>query len=499
MDLINNLAVGFDAAVTLQNLGFCLLGCLLGTLVGVLPGLGPVAAISVLLPITFGLDPLSSLIMLAGIYYGAQYGGSTTAILINMPGETSSVVTCLDGYQMAKKGRGGAALAIAALASLLAGCFGTLVVAAFAPVLGQFAKNIASAEYFALLVLGLIAAVALASRSVLKAVAMILLGLLVGLFGIDITSGVPRYTFGFDVLEDGVDFVVVALGLFGFAEIMVNLERGQKERDVPVAKVDSLWPNKSEVKRSWKAALRGTGIGCLIGILPGGGGTLSSFASYTIERELSRNKSEFGSGAVEGVAGPEAANNAGVQTSFIPLLTLGIPPNPVSALMLGALLIHNITPGPNIIEEQPTLFWGLIASMWIGNLMLVVINLPLIRLWVSLLKVPYRLLYPCIVIFGCLGIYLVNNNPFELALAAVFAILGYVFLKLGCESAPFLLGFVLGPMMEENLRRAMLVSRGDPMIFIERPICLAILLCTIALILVMTLSKIRGAREKVLE
>lgn len=491
MDFVQNLGIGFGAAVSLQNLAFCLMGCLLGTLVGVLPGIGPIAAISVLLPITFGLDPLTSLIMLAGIYYGAQYGGSTTAILVNMPGEASSVVTTLDGFKMAQNGRAGAALAIAALASLFAGTVGTLVLAAFAPALSQVAKNVASVEYFSLMVLGLVASVAMASGSTFKAAAMVVLGLLVGLVGADVTTGVPRYTFGMLSLENGIDFVVVALGLFGFAEIMVNLERHFSERDVLIAPIKKLWPSADEFKRSWPATLRGTAIGVVSGVLPGGGATLASFASYTLERKISKEPGRFGKGAVEGVAAPEAANNAGAQTSFIPLLTLGIPPNPVAALMLGALLIHNITPGPNVITEQPVLFWGLVASMWIGNLLLVLINLPLIRVWVSLLRVPYRLLYPCIVIFGCMGIYFVSNNSFELTLAAIFATLGYVFIKAGCEPAPFLLGFVLGPMMEENLRRAMLISRGDPVIFFTSPWSLGILLAAAALIVGLIIPKIR--------
>jgi len=494
MDVFSNLAMGFSAAVSLQNLTFCLIGCLLGTLIGVLPGIGPIATIAMLLPVTFGLDPLSALIMLAGIYYGAQYGGSTTAILVNLPGETSSVITCLDGYQMAKRGRAGAALTIAAVGSFFAGSVGTIAIAMFAPVLAGFAEKFRSPEYFSLMLFGLVAAVVLAHGSVIKAVAMVLLGLLVGLVGTDTQAGVTRFTFGVSELYDGIDFVPLAMGLFGIAEMMTNLDRKFEDRS-QTQKIGSLWPTREEVKLAVPAVLRGTFLGSLLGILPGGGAVLASFSSYTLEKKISRSRAMFGKGAVEGVAGPESANNAGAQTSFIPLLTLGIPSTPVMAIMVGAMMIQGIAPGTALITERPNLFWGMIASMWIGNLMLVVINLPLIGLWVSLLRVPYRMLFPCIVILCCVGAYAISSSPFLVILMAGFAVLGYAFGKLGCEGAPFLLGFVLGPLMEENLRRSMVLSFGSPMIFVDRPISLVLLLMSAALVLMIVLPSFRRTRE----
>jgi putative tricarboxylic transport membrane protein len=495
MELVQNLATGFGAAVTPINLGFCLFGCLLGTLIGVLPGIGPIATIAMLLPVTFGLSPLPALIMLAGIYYGAQYGGSTTAILVNLPGESSSVVTCIDGYQMAQRGRAGAALAIAAVGSFVAGCFGTVLISAFAPVLAAFAVKFRSPEYFALMLFGLVAAVILAHGSVVKAIGMVLLGLLIGLVGTESQSATARFTFGVPELYDGVDFVPLAMGLFGLAEIMSNLDRPGASRAV-ASRIGSLWPTRTEIHRSVPAVLRGTAIGSLLGILPGGGAVLAAFAAYTLEKKVSRHAAEFGKGAVEGVAAPESANNAGAQTSFIPLLTLGIPSNPVMALMMGAMLIQGIAPGTAIISERPELFWGMVASMWVGNLMLIIINLPLIGIWVRLLSVPYRLLFPCIVVLCCVGAYSVNASTFLILMMAGFALLGYVFGKLGCEGAPFLLGFVLGPLMEENFRRSMVLSFGDPMIFLQRPISLCILLASLALVVLIIIPQLRSKRDE---
>ncbi len=494
MDILANLATGFGAAATPVNLGFCLIGVLLGTAVGVLPGIGPIATIAMLLPITYGAPPLGALIMLAGIYYGAQYGGSTTAILINLPGESSSVVTCLDGYQMARQGRAGAALSVAAVGSLVAGCVGTLVLAAFAPALAAVGDRFLSPEYCSLMLFGLVAAVVLAHGSALKAVAMVLLGLLLGIVGTDTQSGTLRYTFGIDLLHDGIDFIPVAMGLFGISEIMRNLDRSALERSVRHA-VGSLWPSREEVRRAWPAVLRGTGLGAVLGILPGGGAVLSSFAAYVLEKRVSRTPERFGRGAVEGVAAPESANNAAAQTSFVPLLTLGIPSNPVMALMVGAMVIQGIQPGTAVISERPELFWGMVASMWIGNLLLIVINLPLIGIWVRMLAVPYRILFPCILVLCCVGAYSAQPNPTILLLTAAFALLGYVFLKLGCEGAPFILGFVLGPLMEENLRRAMVISGGDPTIFVRSPISLGLLLATLGLVLVMVVPRFRRTRE----
>src|SRR5512136_3114841 len=491
MDLINNLVLGFGTALTLTNLFYAFIGCLVGTLIGVLPGIGPVATLAMLLPTTYALDPTSALIMLAGIYYGAQYGGSTTAILVNLPGESSSVVTMLDGYQMARKGRAGAALSTAALGSFIAGCFGTLILAAVAAPLAELAFKFGPAEYFSLMVLGLIGAVVLASGSLIKAIGMIILGLLLGLVGTDVNSGVSRYAFDIPELADGIGFVGVAMGVFGFAEIVANLEHGSEKRQVFTDKVGRLMPTWAEAKEAAGAVLRGTGLGTVLGVLPGGGALLASFAAYTVEKKIGKNPNPpFGKGNIRGVAAPESANNAGAQTSFIPMLTLGIPPNAVMALMIGAMTIHNIQPGPQVMNSNPALFWGLIASMWIGNLMLVILNLPLIGMWVQLLKVPYRLLYPAILVFCAIGIYSVNNNSFDVQITVAFGALGYLFYKLKCEPAPLILGFILGPMMEENLRRAMLLSRGDPTVFFTRPLSLGLLIAAVALVVIVALPQI---------
>ncbi|MCO5164345.1 MAG: tripartite tricarboxylate transporter permease [Mesorhizobium sp.] len=497
MDLLDNLSLGFATASTLANLGFCFIGVLLGTLIGVLPGIGPTATIAMLLPITFQIgDPTSALIMLAGIYYGAQYGGSTTAILINLPGESSSAVTAIDGYQMARKGRAGAALATAAIGSFVAGTVSTFLVALLAPPLTGIALQFGAAEYFSLMVLGLISSIALASGSIVKALAMVVLGLLLGLVGTDIYSGTPRFNLGIREYSDGLNFVAVAVGVFGIAEILRNLE-DEHERSVMVKRVTNLWPSREDWRRMAAPIVRGTFIGSALGVLPGGGAILAAFASYTVEKRVSKNPGEFGSGAIEGVAGPESANNAGAQTSFIPLLTLGIPANPVMALMIGAMIIQGIVPGPNVATEQPALFWGIIASMWIGNLMLVVLNLPLVGLWVKLLTVPYYVLFPIIIGFCSIGIYSVNSNIFDLYSVAFFGFVGYVLVKLRCEPAPLLLGFVLGPLLEENLRRAMILSRGDFSTFVTRPISATLLALAAAVLVVMLLPSVRKKREEV--
>jgi putative tricarboxylic transport membrane protein len=461
----------------------------------VLPGIGPVATIAMLLPTTYSLEPVSALIMLAGIYYGAQYGGSTTAILVNMPGESSSVVTCLDGYQMARKGQAGAALAIAALGSFFAGSCATILVAGVSLPLSALALKFGPAEYFSLMVLGLIGAVVLAHGSLVKAIAMIILGLLLGIVGTDVNSGVERFTFGIPELSDGIGVVVVAMGLFGFAEIILNLESTEK-REVIKTRLKGMWLTKSQLLEAAPAVLRGTALGSMLGVLPGGGAMLSSFASYSIEKKLAKDPSQFGKGAIRGVAGPESANNAGAQTSFIPLLTLGIPENAVMAMMVGAMTIHNIQPGPQVMTSNPQLFWGLIASMWVGNLMLVVLNLPLIGIWIKLLTVPYRMLYPAILLFCAIGVYTVNNTSFDVMQTAFFGALGVLFAKLECEPAPLLLGFVLGPMMEENLRRALLLSRGDATVFATRPISAGLLAAAILLVLVIAVPNIRRQREE---
>jgi TctA family transporter len=497
MDLFSNLALGLSVALTLQNLMHCFIGVLAGTLVGVLPGIGPLATIALLLPLTFSMAPDASLIMLAGIYYGAQYGGSTTAILLNLPGEASSAVTTLDGYQMARRGRAGQALAAAALGSFFAGSVAAVVIALFAVPMTRVALSFGPPEYFSLMVLGLVAAVVLASGSILKAMAMVMMGLLLGSIGTDIYTGTARMTFGTLELADGASFVALAIGMFGIAEILRNLEN-HGGREATVTRVGSLWLTRDDFRRLQMPVLRGTAIGSILGILPGGGALLASFAAYVVEKKLSPNGAEFGKGAIEGVAAPEAANNAGSQTSFIPMLTLGLPSNAVMALMVGAMMIQGIVPGPGVIDKQPELFWGLIASMWIGNLMLVVLNLPLIGLWVRLVTVPYQILFVTVIGFCAIGVWSASGTAFSLYEVAFFALLGYLLLRLGCEPAPLTLGFILGPMMEEHLRRAMLMSRGDPTVFLSKPISAAFLLAAVAAVVVASLPRVAKKRDEVL-
>ncbi|MBN9496292.1 MAG: tripartite tricarboxylate transporter permease [Alphaproteobacteria bacterium] len=496
MDVFANIALGFSVAFTPVNLLFCFFGVLMGTLVGVLPGIGTVATMSMLLPATFHLAPATSLIMLAGIYYGAQYGGSTTAILVKLPGEASSVATVLDGYAMAQKGRAGAALTIAALASLFAGTVSTLLIAMGGPVMAQIALKFGPAEYFSLMLLGLVASVVLASGSIVKAIAMILAGVFLGLIGPDANSPVPRMTFGIAELSEGVNFVAIAVGLYGLSEIILNLEQ-RLIRTAPVA-MRELMPNREEFRRSVGPAIRGTALGSLLGILPGGGPLLASFGAYALEKKISPTPERFGHGAPEGVAAPEAANNAGAQTSFVPLLTLGVPSNAIMAVMAGAMTIQGIAPGPKVMVEHAPLFWGMIASMWIGNFMLVVLNLPLVGLWVKLLQVPYRILYPAILFFCCIGVYSISNSAFDVYLAVGFGIAGYAMIKLGFEPTPLLLGFILGPMMEENLKRTFLLSGGSAAPFYERPISLTLLILTVAMLLLMALPAFKRTRETAL-
>ncbi|QEA12001.1 tripartite tricarboxylate transporter permease [Comamonas flocculans] len=498
MELLDHLILGFGVAFTWQNLVYCFVGCFLGTLIGVLPGIGPLATIAMLLPVTYALPPVAALIMLAGIYYGAQYGGSTTAILVNLPGEVSSVVTTIDGYQMARRGRAGPALASAAIGSFFAGCVGTVVLAAFAPPLTELAFKFGPAEYFSLMVLGLIGAVVLASGSLLKAIGMIVLGLMLGLVGTDVNSGTVRFALDIPDLIDGIDFVPIAMGIFGYGEIIANLSRPAEHREVFAAKVSGLMPKAEDFRRMLPAMLRGTALGSVLGILPGGGAVLSSFASYTLEKKTRLGEGElpFGEGNIRGVAGPESANNAGAQTSFIPMLTLGIPPNPVMALMIGAMTIHNIQPGPQVMSSNPELFWGLVASMWIGNLMLVVLNLPLVGIWIKLLTVPYRWLFPSIVLFCALGVYTNNNNQFDIWMVALFGLVGYVFHKLELEAAPLLLGLILGPMMEEYLRRALLLSRGDWSVLFTRPLSAGLLIASALMVALVLLPAVSRKREE---
>jgi putative tricarboxylic transport membrane protein len=490
--------MGFGVAVTPLNLVYAFVGCLLGTLIGVLPGIGPLATIAMLLPATFALPPVSALIMLAGIYYGAQYGGSTTAILVNLPGEASSVVTVIDGHQMARRGRAGPALAAAGLGSFFAGCVGTLVLAAFAVPLTELAFVFGSVEYCALMVLGLVGAVVLASGDLLKAIGMVLLGLLLGLVGTDVNSGQVRFSFDVAELSDGIGFIVIAMGIFGYAEIIHNLGHGSPQRQLAATRVQGLWPSRVDFRRMLPAVLRGTGLGAVLGILPGGGAVMAAFAAYTVEKKtrLQPGETPLGQGNIRGVAAPEAANNAASQTSFIPLLTLGIPSNAVMAMMVGAMTIHNIQPGPQVMSSNPELFWGLIASMWIGNAMLLVLNLPLIGIWVKLLSVPYRWLFPAIVLFCAVGVYSTNNNVWDIWMVALFGAAGYVLIKLGMEPAPLLLGFILGPMMEEHLRRALLLSRGDWSVFVTRPLSAALLLLALILLGLLLLPAVQRKRDQ---
>ena len=496
MELFHNLIFGFSVALSLQNLFYCFLGCLVGTLIGVLPGIGPMATIAMLLPLTFNVPPVAAMIMLAGIYYGAMYGGSTTSILVNLPGETASVVTCIDGYQMARQGRAGPALAIAAIGSFFAGCVCTVIIAMFGPPLAEIALKFGSPEYFSLMLMGLVTAAVLAHGDMAKSLAMVVLGLLLGIVGSDVDSGVKRFCFGFYELADGIGVVVIAVGVFAVAEIVSNLGE-TLSREVFTSKVTNLLPTMEDMKQSFGAILRGTGIGAFFGVLPGTTPSIASFSSYMLEKKVAKNPESFGHGAIQGVAGPESANNADAQCKFIPMLTLGIPASGTMALMLGALMIQGITPGPQVMTQKPDLFWGLIVSMWLGNLMLVVLNLPLIGMWVSLLKVPYRMLFPAIMVFCGIGIYSVNTSSFDIYLMVIFGILGIAWRILDCSPIPLMLGFVLGPMMEENMRRALQVSEGDATVFVTRPISLAFIIATVLILVVMVLPAVRKRRENI--
>ena len=494
-DILSSITMGFGVALTWQNIGLCFFGCVIGTIIGVLPGIGPLTTMAMILPVTFWLSPVGALIMLAGVFYGAQYGGSTTAILVKIPGETSSVVTVLDGHAMAQRGRAGPALAIAAIGSLFAGSVVTLLIAVAGPPLARIALLFQSADYVSVMLLGLISAVVLAHGSVLKAVGMIVLGVLFGLIGTDVTTGEYRMTMGLDVLFDGVGFVPLSMGLFGLAEIAVNLE-STGATDLRAKAVTGLWPTLADLRQSFGAMVRGTAVGTVFGILPGGGPTIAAFSAYSLEKKVSRSPERFGKGAIEGVAAPESANNAAAQACFIPMLSLGIPPNALMALMIGAMMIHGITPGPEIISKQPALFWGLIASMWIGNLMLVILNLPLIGIWVKLLQVPYSYLFPSILVLCCIGTFTLNSSTGDVMVMTVFGVIGYAMRKLDCEPAPLLLGLVLGPMLEENFRRAMVLSDGDWSIFVRRPISLGFLLLALGLLIAVALPNIRRGREE---
>jgi putative tricarboxylic transport membrane protein len=496
--LLQNLLLGFSVALSLQNLAYCFLGVFLGTMIGVLPGIGPLATMAMLLPLTYTLPPVSALIMLAGIYYGSDYGGSTTAILVNLPGEGSSVVTLLDGHPMAQQGRAGPALAMAAIGSFFAGCVGTLIIALVGPPLANIALKFGSPEYFSLMVMALVCASVVGSGSLLKSLAMVVAGLLIGIVGTDVTSGKARFTFGVPELSDGVGIAVVAMGVFGLTEIVKNLGSSEITPTILQGKIRGLMPRWEDLKICFGPMLRGSSIGAVFGPLPGLGGTISAFTSYMAEKKLAKDPSRFGKGAIEGVAGPETANNACAQTTFVPMLTLGIPGSASMALMLGAMMIHGITPGPQVMTARPDLFWGLIASMWIGNLMLLMLNLPLIGIWVKLLQVPYRLLFPIIMTMMGIGIYSLNSSGTDVLLMAFFGFIGYILVKLGCSFPPLILAMVLGPLMEENLRRSMLLSDGDPSVFFTRPLSCAFMVATGVLLLVFTLPALRQKRKEVL-
>jgi len=493
LDLINYLMMGFSVALQPMNLFYCFLGVLIGTLVGVLPGLGPVAAMSLLLPATFHTTPVASIIMLSGIYYGAMYGGSTTSILVNIPGEAASVMTCLDGYQMARQGRAGPALGISAFGSFIAGTVGILGLMLIAPPLVDFALKFGPPEYFSLMVLGLMVLTFLTSASMVRALMMAAFGLIVGTIGLDNISGLARFTFNIPELLDGVGLVPVVMGLFGISEVLLNIELKIKQ-EVFTTKVKGLLPTLEDWARSIWAILRGTVVGFFLGILPGGGAVIASFVSYAIEKRVSRHPEDFGKGAIEGVAAPESANNSAAQGAFIPLLTLGIPSNVVMAMLLGALIIHGVTPGPLLLSQHPELFWGVVASMYIGNAMLLALNLPLIGMWVQLLKVPYSILFPVIILFCLIGSYSIANSATDVAIMLIFGVIGYLMKKLSFEAAPMVLAFVLGPMLETALRQALIKSRGSFSIFFTRPISAVCLIIAIALMVIPLLPWFRRRR-----
>ena len=489
---------GLSHALTPLNLAYCFFGVLIGTLVGVLPGLGPSATIAMLLPVTFAMPPVSAIIMLAGIYYGAQYGGSTTAILVNVPGEPSSVMTAVDGHKLARKGRAGLALSIAAIGSFVAGTLSTVFLAFLAPLLSSAGLLFGPAENFSLIVLALIGSIVLARGEILPALGMILLGLLLASVGQEVTSGMLRFTFGVPALVDGFGIVTVAIAIFGVCEVIRTLAEDDAsiEATQPIGK---LWPAGKELREVALPILRATGVGSILGILPGGGALLASFAAYMVEKRLARNQEEFGNGSLKGVAAAESANNAGAQTSFVPMLTLGIPSNPNMAMMIGALMLHGVVAGPALISEKPEIFWGVIASMWIGNLFLLVLNLPLVGLWAKLMLVPYRYMYPAILVFCAIGTYSLTNSVSEIWVLTGFAFFAFVLVKLGCELAPLILAFMLGPMLEENFRRAMMLASGDMSVFLVRPISLTLLLLSLVLIAIIGVPMIRKKREVAFE
>ena len=496
MDIIHSIGLGFAVALQPVNLLYCFLGVFIGTLVGVLPGIGPVGAMSLLLPVTFQTTPEAAVIMLAGIYYGAMYGGSTTSILVNIPGEAASVVTCLDGYQMARQGRAGPALGMAAFGSFIAGTAAIVGLMLLAPPLSRFALKFGPAEYFSLMVLGLCILIYLAHGSMAKALLMAAFGVVLGLVGLDAITAQPRLTFGRMELVDGVGLVPIVMGLFGIAEVLLNIESVLK-RNILKSSISGLLPTRQDWRDSAGPLARGSVLGFFLGILPGGGAVISSFLSYALEKRVSRHPERFGHGAIEGVAGPEAANNAAAGGAFIPLMTLGIPPNVVMAMLMGAFIIHGVQPGPLMMTQKPELFWGVIASMYIGNIMLLILNLPLIGIWVQVLRVPYRILFPLILLFCLIGVYAVSNTVFDIYIMVLFGVVGYLMKKFGYEPAPLVLAFVLGPMLENNLRKSLILSQGAFSTFVTRPLSAIALLLALALLLSPLIPRLRGKREAI--
>jgi putative tricarboxylic transport membrane protein len=494
MELFADLALGFQTALTPENLLYCLIGVTLGTFIGVLPGIGALAAVSMLLPVTFYLPPTAALVMLAGVYYGSEYGGSIASILLNLPGTPSSAVTALDGYPMTQQGKAGIALFLTAVASFAGATIGIVVLTAFAPVLVRVTLAFGPAEYFAVMVLGLLAAASIGQGSPIKGIAMVLLGLMLGTVGVDINSGASRYTLGFFDLYDGINLIALAMGLFGISEVIASIGATANARLKDRITFRSMMPGAGDVRRSILPVLRGSSVGALVGALPGTGQTVASFLSYALEKRVARDPSRFGKGAVEGITSPEASNNAAAQTAFIPTLTMGIPGSATMALLLGALMIHGIAPGPGLMREHPELFWGLIASFWIGNVLLLVLNIPLIGLWVRILQIPYHYLYPTILVLICIGVFSINNNVFDVWVVLFFGVLGYGMRLLGFEPAPLLIGFVLGPLMEENFRRALLLAQGDFAVFVQRPISATILAISALLLLWALWSLLRPKR-----
>ena len=491
MGLLSNLALGFQTAVSPATLLYCFIGVFVGTLIGVLPGIGALSTISLLLPLTYHLDPTAAVVLLAGVYYGAQYGGSTASILLNLPGTPSSAVACLDGYPMSRQGRAGVALFMTTAASFIGATIGVLLMTLFTPAIADLGLKFGPYEYFAMMLLGLIAASTLASGSPVKGMAMVVLGLLLGMIGTDVQTGQQRFDFGIPELTDGLNLVALAMGVFGVSEVVNSINRVKRAGEGNRISMRAMWPTRKDWREAALPMLRGSGIGSFFGALPGTGAGIASFMAYATEKRISRTPERFGKGAIEGLASSEAANNAAAQTAFVPTMSLGIPGDAVMALMIGALIIHGIQPGPMMISEQPAMFWGLIASFVIGNLMLVILNIPLIGVWVAILRIPYRVLYPAILVFIALGVYSVNNNSFDIMMVALAGVFGYALSVLRFEVAPLLLGFVLGPLMEEHLRRALLLARGDPMVFVQRPISLGLLVACVLIVVWTTVSALR--------